>query len=219
MSVSRPARIVISAAVLIGAVSCLKGMTSPPLDSQIRIINASNIDLTITVDDKIALPDVAPGDVSALFMPAGVHTVGYVTDGIPTVTLNINATSLGVQDTYVYSPNSLSIGAVLLDTGSAVPAGKSKLRVLHLSKLAGNVDIWRTQPDFATPTKIQTPFPYLAASPFIQSDSGRWEVFTTAVGSSTKVLSSGTITVPGGGRRTLVLLDVAGVATWRILPE
>ena len=97
--------------------------------------------------------------------------------------------------------------------------GKSKLRVVHLSKLAGNVDIWRTQPDFATPTKIQTPFPYLATSPFIQSDSGKWEVFTTAVGSSTKILSSGIVTVPGGGRRTLVLLDVAGAATWRILPE
>ena len=49
---------------------------------------------------------------------------------------------------------------MLLDTGATVPAGKAKLRVVNLSKLAGNVDIWRIQPDVATPTKIQTPFPY-----------------------------------------------------------
>jgi hypothetical protein len=124
-----------------------------------------------------------------------------------------------VSTTYAYSPNATTLNAVLLDTGGVVPAGKSKLRVAHLSKLAGNIDIWRTQPDAPTPTRIQTPFPYLSTTPFVQSDSGAWEVFITPAGSATPLLTTHLFRIPSGGKRTVVLLDSSGTMIFRVLPE
>jgi hypothetical protein len=124
-----------------------------------------------------------------------------------------------VSTTYAYSPNATTLSAVLLDTGGIVPAGKSKLRVTHLSKIAGNIDIWRTQPDFPAPTRIQTPFPYLSTTPFVQSDSGAWEVFITAAGSTTPLLTTHVFRIPSGGKRTVVLLDSSGTMIFRVLPE
>lgn len=218
MPVSRPARVLLLAALATGAISCLKGDTSAPLDSQLRVINVSNAILTVAADDHLVLDNAEPGNVSALFMQSGQHTIKFLDEAGNTAVISVTATPNGVQDAYVYSVNN-SLAAVLLDTGSTVPAGKSKLRVVHLSKLAGNVDIWRTQPDAPTPTKVQTPFPYLTTSPFVQSDSGKWEVFTTAVGGAATVLTTGTFSIPSGGRRTVVLMDVSGAATFRILPE
>jgi hypothetical protein len=101
--------------------------------------------------------------------------------------------------------------------GAILPAGKSKLRVVHLAANAGAVEIWRTQPDFATPTHILTPFPYQGASPYLQSDPGNWEVFVTPAGATTHIATTDAVAVPAGERRTVVLLDSAGVLKFRVL--
>jgi hypothetical protein len=214
-----PRRALVSLGLLTAAVSCLGGTNSEPLDAQIRIINASTSALNIAVDGTTQLTDVAPSNISALFTTPGTHHLVFSGTNVNGVALDVQAPANGVSTAYIYMSSSGAGSAAVLDTGAAVPAGKSKVRVSLLSKLIGNVDVWRTQPDFPTPTKIQTPFPYLTTSPFVQSDSGAWEVFVTPVGSATRLKSTGTFRIPSGGRRTIVLLDSSGVPVFRILPE
>jgi hypothetical protein len=113
---------------------------------------------------------------------------------------------------------SLSL-SVLADTGSIVPAGKSKLRVSNLASNASAIEIWRTQPDFQTPVHIMTPFVYGATSPYLQSDPGAWEVFVTPAGGGTRLATTGAVDVPSGQRRTVLLIDSLGVMKFRVITE
>lgn len=105
--------------------------------------------------------------------------------------------------------------ALLSDSNAVVPAGASKLRVAHYAESAGPIDIWRTQPDFATPTRIQFPFPYLTTSPYIQSTPGDWRVLVsdtvpqaTPGGPMPDTLGlSNPITITDGRSRTIVVID------------
>jgi hypothetical protein len=100
-----------------------------------------------------------------------------------------------------------------------VPSGKSKLRAVNLSQSIGGIDIWRTQPDFHTPTKIQIPFPYLSTTAFVQSDSGFWEVFITRAGSTAQLTTTGQFRIEPTGKRTVIVLDSANTPILRVLPE
>ena len=97
--------------------------------------------------------------------------------------------------------------AVLADTGAYVPGGKSKLRVAHFAATAGDVQVWRRQPDIPSGSPVMTPFPYRAVSPYLQSDAGIWEVWLTSPDASSKLVSSGPIQIPAGERRTVLLVD------------
>ena len=81
----------------------------------------------------------------------------------------------------VRGSNAALASVVLDDTNSVVPAGKTKVRVLHLAPNAGTLQVYRTQPDYQTPISWQFPFDYQAeptslSAPFYQSDVGTWEV-------------------------------------------
>jgi hypothetical protein len=184
-------------------------------------VNASSSQLTVYVDGSVAAQAVQVGNVSQpISVTAGTHQVrlqnaaGTSTDLTVQVAENHSLVTVGMPST-----SSGVSAAVLTDTGSIVPAGKSKLRVVHMSPNAGNIEIWRTQPDFQTPVHIMTPFPYGAESPYLQSNAGAWEVFVTASGSTTKVASTGAINIPSGERRTAILLDSAGSKVFRVISE
>jgi hypothetical protein len=99
-----------------------------------------------------------------------------------------------------------------------VAVGKTKVRVANFSKATG-IQIWRTQPDFPTPTLIQTPFPYLAVSPYLESTVGAWEVYVTNNGSTTKLATTGLFSVLSQNKATVVLMDSSGVPVFRVMPE
>lgn len=203
---------------VIAAASCLD-VASPTDQSQIRFINASTTAIDVSVDGAPLLQAVAAPNVSAVFVPPGTHTMNFTATGGLAVAQTVTTTVGNVTTVYAVWPSANSFGVTVLDTGGVVAAGRTKLRVSHLSKTAGQIEIFRTQPDFPTPTLIQTPFPYLATSPFLESSAGKWEVFVTRPGSSVKLLSTGAIDIPSGGKRTVVLLDSAGVMVVRVMPE
>ena len=64
-----------------------------------------------------------------------------------------------------------------------------------------------------------TPFDYQATSPYLQSDPGAWEVFVTRPGDTTKLTTTGSITIPAGEKRTVVLLDSAGTMRFRVIVD
>lgn len=212
-------RTLASAALLITAVACLNDTTDPtPRDAQLRVVNASSTIVSILVDNTSTLPDVEQSNVAAFFLAPGPHHLNIQGAGVNLV-VDLTGTSQGVATAFVFNAADGTVGVTALDTGAIAPAGKSKVRVALLSQTLGAVDVYRIQPDFRTPTKIQTPFPYLTTSPFVQSDSGAWEVYATPVGGTTKLVTTGAFSVESGGRRTVVFMDSLGKPIVRILPE
>jgi hypothetical protein len=101
-----------------------------------------------------------------------------------------------------------------------VPAGYTKVRVLHLAPSAGEITVMRTQPDWGTPVSWQFPFVYSAqisalANPYYQSTVGTWDVRAWRKPSEDPVGWSGTearviLNLASGEKRSVLVLDKAG---------
>lgn len=190
-------------------------------DASMRFINASSSPVDVLVDRAAVAYQLAPGSVSErIGINAGARDVHFQNAAGATADARVDVVIGTTVNTIAYSNVSPALIAnVLSDTGSIVPAGKSKLRVAHLAASAGNIEIWRTQPDFQMPVRIMTPFPYQAVSPYLQSAPGPWEVFITPAGSTTRIATTGIINIDDGRRRTVVLLDRLGVLRLRVIEE
>src|SRR6185436_2023044 len=108
---------------------------------------------------------------------------------------------------------------VMDDTNSVVPAGATKVRVLHLAPNAGELQVYRTQPDYQTPISWQFPFTYQAnpdplSAPFYQSTVGTWDVrvWKTPANETGWSTTDVKITIPlaSGEKATVVILDKPG---------
>jgi hypothetical protein len=213
-------RILSFAAVALLASSCTDSPTVVQTpDSSVRVINAGGVPLNILIDGIATGQALGVANVSDAFsVRSGAHVIGLRANGVST-DINVQTTTGQTLTTVAVPSGSGLTASVLVDTGSIVPAGKSKLRVSHLAGGAPPMEIWRTQPDYQTPIHIMTPFAYQATSPYLQSDPGTWEVFVTAPGGGAKLATTGAINVPAGERRTVVLLDSLGVMRFRVIAE
>lgn len=225
----RPPRPIVPAlALLAGAlgVAACNDMLDPitPPDAGVRVVNATQGPIDVLVDGVPVLTGLPMASVSsALGVASGTRRVQLRSAGGETAEVSLDvASGKALTAAAVAGTGGALAAQVLADTGSIVPAGKSKLRVSHLAAAgASTVEIFRTQPDFQTPIRIMTPFAYRETSPYLQSDPGTWEVFVAPAGSngSPKVATSGPVQVPSGERRTVVLLDSAGVLRFRVIAE
>lgn len=185
----------------------------------VRVVNATQLPIDVLVNNQVAVRALpASGVTAALPIPSGLAQVGVVATGSSGtsafVALNL---APGSTATAVARPAQTGIAAaVLADTGAIVPAGKTKLRVSHQAYGRNDVLLQRTQPDFATPVSIATPFLPGDTSPYLQSDPGRWEVLATNA-AGTVLARTGDVVIPAGERRTVVLLDSAGVLRFRVI--
>jgi hypothetical protein len=107
--------------------------------------------------------------------------------------------------------------SVLADTGAVVPSNATKLRVAHMASTAQSIEIWRTQPDYNTPIRVQFPFNYRDQSPYLQSTPGNWRILVSSpvrFGGNPPMpdtlAMSGVISVPAGSSRTVVIVDKQG---------
>jgi hypothetical protein len=93
------------------------------------------------------------------------------------------------------------------------------VRVLHLAPNAGELQVYRTQPDFQQPISWQFPFTYQSqpdplSAPFFQSTVGIWDVRVW----QTPADSTGWAAAPlrlviqlyGGEKLTILILDKQG---------
>lgn len=205
-----------------GSDSTQPGDNLAHVGAPMRVVNASALQLNLLVDGQTAATGIQVGGVSGpISITAGSHEL-RLTNGT-TTSAPVMVTAVDGKELIAVVRGAANTGitsSILADTGAIVPANKSKLRVVHASANAGdNVEIWRTQPDFQTPTHIMTPFAYGAESPYLQSDPGTWEVFITAPGGATKLATTGAINIPAGERRTAVLLDSAKIIFFRVVVE
>ena len=180
--------------------------------ARLRIVQGarSATGLDVLVDDKLVLSGVARAQLSQYAnVDVGTHTVKLRRSGT-TAIAGEKSLTVGADSSYtlVAYDAGAAIGAeTFADTGAIVPAGKTKLRVLHYASAAPAIDVWRTQPDYSTLIRVMFPFAYQAESPYLQSDPGVWTVVVTPEGSTTPLYSTGNITVPAGESRTVVLVD------------
>ena len=189
--------------------------------SAVRVINASRAPFDVLIDGAVASSSVGVASVStALPVAAGAHVVGLRAGDGTLTNFNVQVADNQPVTTVAFpGAGSSFVASVLVDTGSIVPAGKSKLRVSHLAGGAAAIEFWRTQPDFQTPVHIMTPFLYKATSPYLQSDPGTWEVFVTSPGGTAKLATTGPVAVPAGERRTVALVDSAGVMKFLVIGQ
>ena len=155
------------------------------------------------------MPTLQPGGTGSIDVSAGTRSYMFDVQGSG-VTGSSGTLDLVAGQTYVLvaqDSQGTVVGSVLADTGAIVPAGKSKLRVIHSAGLAPAIDVYRTQPDFSSLVSVMFPFDFGASSPYLQSDPGTWTVVVTPDNSTDTLYASGPIVVPDGERVSVVLVD------------
>lgn len=211
--------------VLCGLAACdtatgIIGATSGP--GAVRIVNAFTSPVDVIVDGSVVIPAMAAGSLGTAVMPPGNHTLLLRPTGTSTATSQSITAATGATST-IAATRDASTGAlsttVLDDTGSVVPAGATKLRVIHLAPNGGKLQVYRTQPDFSTPVQWQSPFNYQPtpndlSAPFFQSTVGTWEVRIWQTPADPSGWDTATVkvvvTLASGEKRTILILDAPG---------
>lgn len=187
----------------------------------LRVVNAYSLPVDVLIDGAVAIPALLPGTIDTAAAAAGGHTLSLrpVGPGVAS-SRSITAASSGLITVAAVRASSGALGsAVLDDTNSVVPAGATKVRVLHLAPNAGTIQVYRTQPDFQQPVSWQFPFTYQSdptpiSAPFYQSTVGTWEirVWQTPADSTGWATAPIKVTLPlqSGEKRTVLILDKAG---------
>ena len=190
-------------------------------DRTVRVVNAYGAPVDVLIDGDLAIAGLASGVVDTAHTVDGSHTLTFRPAGrAPGASQSIMA-GAEVLNTIaaVRSANGTVSAAALDDTNSVVPAGATKLRVLHLAPNAGELQVYRTQPDYQTPTAWQFPFTYQAeptalSAPFYRSTVGTWEVriWQTPTNSSGWATAPVKVVLPlaSGEKRTILMLDAPG---------
>jgi len=215
-------RLLVFAAVAAAVVGgCTTG--EPPCCTEpvisLRVVNAFTGPVDVLVDGRLVSTGVAAGAIAALSATPGKHSIetrGQATSAIRDVMTKTNAV---VTLAVTRAAGGTVSNFVLDDTNSVVPAGATKVRVLHLAPNAGTLQVYRTQPDYQTPISWQFPFNYQphpdpVSAPFYQSTVGTWDVRVwkepaDASGWSTTDVK---ISIPlgSGEKATVVILDKPG---------
>ncbi|MFL5613204.1 MAG: DUF4397 domain-containing protein [Gemmatimonadaceae bacterium] len=184
-----------------------------------RIVNAFTTPVTVTMDGKL-VATIPAGFIDTIPAATGNHSLALRSTTLPanlsmpfTTTAGLNTMAL------TRSSNGDIISSQLDDTNSVVPAGATKLRIIHLAPNAGTLQVYRTQPDYQTPIAWQVPFDYQTdissiTAPFLQSTAGTWEVHIWQTPADASGWSNAPVKVliplSSGEKRTILMLDKAG---------
>jgi hypothetical protein len=205
--------------MLLLAVLSVAACTSTPTgqsgsnSSGFRVVNVAGPGpLIVKLDATPVFSGVVQGSSTQFrAVTPGVHTI-RIEQGLPAPRATEQDISFAAGDTLtiaaIDSSGNLDTG-VLTDTGVVASQGHSKLRVAHYAAGAPPVDIWRTQPDFATPIRVMFPFPYQAVSAYLESTPGIWTVFVTPEGLTDTLAGLGPIPIGDGESWTVYLTEIS----------
>ncbi len=187
----------------------------------VRVVNAFTGPVDVFIDGAVVAPSLAAGTVASAIARSGAHTLMFRPVGGTASASQTIVSADGSLNTIavVRASNGAVATAVLDDTGSVVPAGATKVRVLHMAPNAGELQVYRTQPDYQTPISWQFPFTYQAtptslSAPFFQSTVGTWEIriWQTPADASGWATAPVQIVIPlgSGEKKTILMLDKPG---------
>ena len=217
--------------VLLGAVGLVIGSgcresTTPVKPVQavqgVRVINAYTGPVDVLVDGALAVSSVPAGGLDSGQQDAGVHTVALrASGGSGSVSVPVTTEAGAFRTVAAVRVGGVLGASALDDTNAVVPAGATKVRVLHLAPNAGEIQVFRTQPDWATPIEWQFPFLYDSApvaplaNPYLQSTVGTWDIRAWRKPSEVALGWDGTtarvtFALASGEKRTVLVLDQPG---------
>jgi hypothetical protein len=189
--------------------------------ASLRVVNAFTSPVDVLVDGNVAIGSLAPGEIGTAAPDAGSHSVAFRASGGVSAAQTITSAAGDTNTIAAVRASTGSVSSVAVDdTGSIVPAGKTKVRVIHFAPNAGVLQVYRTQPDYQHPVQWQFPFTYQGATPpsisapFIQSSVGSWEVrvWQTPADSTGWATTPVKVVIPlkSGEKKTVFILDKPG---------
>jgi len=213
-----------SAFALIGLVACGSDAVTPSCCQQgapsLRVINGFSTPVDVLIDGSVAIPALAAGSIGTASPGSGSHTLMLRPSGGVSASQSITTADGAVATIAAVRNSSGAVASIALDdTNSVVPAGKTKVRVLHLAPNAGVLQVYRTQPDYPQPVSWQFPFTYQAnpttlSAPFYQSTAGSWEVRVWQIPADSTGWANAPVKVviplTSGQKKTVVILDKPG---------
>ena len=205
------------ATLAVSACSDDKDVTAPATTAELRVVHASpdapNVD--VLVDNTVALTNVAYKGVSTyLPVPSGNRNLKVRATGTTTVVIDATPTlDEGSAYTVIATGPVASIAPLLLTDDLTSPAaGNVRVRLVHASPAAGNVDIYVTGTTHdltaATPTLANVAF--RAVSDYLEVPAGTYRVRITPAGTKTVAIDVNNVTLTAGQVRTAVAVDAPG---------
>ena len=179
---------------------------SPDAPSVDIVVNG-NFDAPLVED--LAYPVATP----YVDVPTDDYNVKVAAANTQTVVIDANL-SLAAGKVYtVMAVNFLaSIEPLVFEDNTRRVATEAKVRLIHGSPSAGNVDIYVTAPD-ADITAAEPAFeavPFKAETGFVSLTPGNYRLRITPAGTKTVAIDSGTLSLAGGGIYTAVARDAEG---------
>ncbi len=180
---------------------------APNVDIFVNDDFAAPLVTNLAYSDVFGFADVAPGDYNLKVTPAGDPGV---------IVIDADAT-LAVSQYYdVIAANLLaSIEPLLLNDDPRALATAAKLRLIHGSPAAGNVDVFVTAPgaDLTQETPTLTDVAFAANTGFLEIAPGDYEVTITATGTTTPAIGPLAVTLDAAGVYTAIAADADGGGT------
>ncbi len=188
--------------------------------ADVRVVHdspdAPNVDVVVNDDfaaplvSDLAYPDFTP----FVSVPPAAYNV-KVTDSATqsVIAINVDLTLMpGIRYNVLAVDTLANIEALLVIDDPRPVATESKVRIIHGSPSAGNVDIYVTAPqaDISTIEPTLTDVPFKANTGFLSLAPGDYDVTVTGVGSKTPAIGPATISIVGGGVYTAIARDATG---------
>ncbi|MEN7343030.1 MAG: DUF4397 domain-containing protein, partial [Pseudomonadota bacterium] len=180
---------------------------APPVDIVVNDGFAAPLVEDLAFPDFTGFVDVPAADYNVKVTPA---------NDAGTVVIDADLTLDAGTEYSVYAIGPLAtIGAqVLVDDRRSI-ATQAKVRIIHGSPSAGNVDIFVTEPgtDITTVAPAFTDVPFQAETGYVSLAAGSYDVTVTPTGMTTAAIGPATITIANGGVYTAVARDPLPMAT------
>ncbi|MCR9277178.1 MAG: DUF4397 domain-containing protein [Pseudomonadaceae bacterium] len=151
--------------------------------------------------------DLAPGSINVKVVPTGSETPVVIDADL----------ALAAGESYrVYATGLLADIAplVLVDDLRAI-ATEARLRIVHASPSAGNVDVYLVEPgtDITTVAAALSDVPFRAESGYLSVAPGDYDVVVTPAGSDLPAIGPATVSLEAGGIYTAAARDEFGSGT------